>query len=196
MKYPGIKEVFDKVSADTAQHTATFERVMRQSTEAAMSNASVKRYDSMGFESEHGIYVRAVDYDALVDQESKSWGAPILWLRMRNGKPDWSENCVGPSEQDVIDDYPEADGYKAIPLYAAPEGNKPESEPALTKAIAALKKIDALVYQPGSPEGVALRASTIARYALLAIGPGASLADIEDERESAADVSLQGDGNG
>ena len=33
-------------------------------------SAPVKRYDTMGFVSEYGVYVRAVDYDALASRLS------------------------------------------------------------------------------------------------------------------------------
>jgi hypothetical protein len=43
--------------------------------------------------------------------------APVCWVRTKDGKIDWSEDCLGHSRADLIDDYDEDSGYDAIPLY-------------------------------------------------------------------------------
>jgi hypothetical protein len=59
-------------------------------------------------------------YEALLRVETAAvvpkYEEPICWLRTLNGKPDWSEDCVGDPDT-VLNGYEEEDGYGAIPLY-------------------------------------------------------------------------------
>ena len=43
---------------------------------------------------------------------------PVCYMRMLNGKPDWSEDCVGTEVDLQIDNYDPDDGYTAEPLYS------------------------------------------------------------------------------
>ena len=48
---------------------------------------------------------------------------PICYLRMLDGKPDWSEDCVSEDEASLTGGYPQGhEGYTVIPLYALPKG--------------------------------------------------------------------------
>ncbi|HYE39170.1 MAG TPA: hypothetical protein VEB23_04515 [Ramlibacter sp.] len=56
---------------------------------------------------------------ALQDLSPYAPPKPICWLRTCDGKPDWSEDCVG--DRDVVmNGYEDEVGYDAIPLYAHP----------------------------------------------------------------------------
>ena len=46
-------------------------------------------------------------------------GEPLLYVRMRDGEVDWSEDCVSP-DTSCGDSYELEEGYTAVPLYAAP----------------------------------------------------------------------------
>jgi hypothetical protein len=45
---------------------------------------------------------------------------PICYLRMRDGKPDWAEDCVSGDDHSLRGTYPADEGYSVVPLYAHP----------------------------------------------------------------------------
>ncbi len=45
---------------------------------------------------------------------------PVLYLRMCDGTPDWGEECVNESPDDLLLGLEDEDGYSVVPLYAAP----------------------------------------------------------------------------
>ena len=68
----------------------------------------MKRYDSMGFESEHGIYVRAVDSEevaailagALLDAESENarLRSALSWIAVGQGRAGWRGHVIHANE--------------------------------------------------------------------------------------------------
>lgn len=50
----------------------------------------------------------------------ESLGEPVLYLRVRNGTPDWGEDCVSPDTA-CLDEFRSDSSYSALPLYRLPE---------------------------------------------------------------------------
>lgn len=87
---------------------------------------SVKRYDSNGFESEYGVWVRAVDYDALVEQHSKSDSTELRAYAHKFR--DWIADQIEAMEESYDrDGAPEQSAalHRAVEFIRASEANSP-----------------------------------------------------------------------
>jgi len=59
-----------------------------------------------------------IPLDRLQDLAPFAPPKPVCYLRMRDGKPDWAEDCVSEDDHSLRGTYPRDEGYSVIPLYA------------------------------------------------------------------------------
>lgn len=78
---------------------------------------------------EHGLILKTTNLDlcpsyltklqefANAIQSHSGEAEPVAWVRMRNGKIDWDENCLGSQSGDVLYRYEDNDEYTEQPLF-------------------------------------------------------------------------------